>query len=71
MTEEGIDAAKQIPGFLIECLIWNVPDENFGNNSYTDDVRACLAYLFNNTMSYEECKKWGEVSELHRIQITC
>ncbi len=64
MTDNGIAAAQPIPGFLNECLVWNVPDSNFGNNSYINDVRSCLAHLFNNTISYEKCSEWGEVSEL-------
>ena len=28
------------------------------------DVRAALAFLFNNTLSYDDCNGWGEVSEL-------
>jgi len=63
MTEEDVNAAN-IPGFLIECLVWNVPDSDFQNPTYRDDVRAALAFLFNNTRSYEDCKEWGEVSEL-------
>ncbi len=64
MTDNGISAAQPIPGFLNECLVWNVPDSNFGNYSYVNDVRNCLAHLFNNTRSYEKCSEWGEVSEL-------
>ena len=64
MTDNGIDAARPIPGFLNECLVWNVPYSNFGNNSYVNDVRNCFAHLFNNTRSYEKCSEWGEVSEL-------
>ncbi len=64
MTDKRIPAARPIPGFLNECLVWNVPDSKFGNNSYVNDVRSCLAFLFNNTMSDENCSEWGEVSEL-------
>ncbi len=64
MADDGVAAARPIPGFLNECLVWNVPNSNFGNNSYINDVRRCLAHLFNNTLSDEKCSKWGEVSEL-------
>ena len=64
MSKEGIAAAQPILGFLVECLVWNVPNHQFGHSTYTSDVRACLAYLFNNTMTGEECSEWGEVSEL-------
>jgi len=63
MSGAGIKASD-VPGFLIECLVWNVPNDNFQHYAYSADVRAALAFLFNNTRSYEDCRKWGEVSEL-------
>lgn len=64
MSDVGIAEAKPILGFLVECLVWNVPNDDFGHDTYKSDVRACLAYLFNNTRTDEECSEWGEVSEL-------
>lgn len=64
MSDSGIAQAKPILGFLIECLVWNVPDDHFGYNTWRSDVRACLAFLFNNTMTDRTCSEWGEVSEL-------
>lgn len=63
MTGTGIQAGD-VPGFLIECLVWNVPNDQFQHSTYTADVSAVLAFLFNNTMTQETCKEWGEVSEL-------
>lgn len=64
MADKGIIIAKSTPSFLIECLVWNVPNDNFGKYIYSDDLRACLAFLFNNTISDDKCSEWGEVSEL-------
>lgn len=64
MNDEDIAAAKPIPSFLIECLVWNVPNDYFGHDTLTADVRAALAHLFNNTMKAEDCSEWGEVNEL-------
>lgn len=64
MDEAGISQAKNIIGFLVECLVWNVPNENFNYSTWYSTVRACLAFLFNNTRKDEECSEWGEVSEL-------
>lgn len=64
MADEGIAAAKSAPSYLIECLVWNVPNEGFAHSTYTADVRWCLAHLFNHTRSIEECKDWGEINEL-------
>ena len=64
MSDNNIQQAKDIPGFLIECLVWNVPDSGFAHDNWTGDVRACLAHLFNNTKQEDTCRDWGEVSEL-------
>lgn len=63
MTGKGVQAGD-VPSFLIECLVWNVPNDQFQHSTYTADVREALAFLFNNTMTQEACKEWGEVSEL-------
>ncbi len=64
MYDKGIADAKVIPGFLLECLIWNVPNSNFGNSTYSDDVRNCMIFLYNNTKTQDKCNEWGEVSDL-------
>jgi len=63
MIGKGVQAGD-VPGFLIECLVWNVSNDQFQHSTYTADVRAALAFLFNNTMTQEACKGWGEISEL-------
>jgi hypothetical protein len=57
--------ASPVPGYLIECLVWNVPDEGFGHSLLLDDMRYILATLFNNTtQDGDACNEWGEVNEL-------
>ena len=63
MNDQGVGAAD-VPGFLIECLVWNVPNSSFQHSTYRADVHSTLVFLFNNTLSHEDCKEWGEVSEL-------
>jgi hypothetical protein len=63
MADEKIAAAMPIPSFLIECLVWNVPNEGFGHDTYGADVQWALAHLFNNTRKIEDCKEWGELNE--------
>jgi len=64
MDDEGIAVAKPIIGFLLECLVWNVPDQAFAHDTWDKDVQAALAYLWSNTKANEKCIEWGEVSEL-------
>lgn len=57
-------AGADVPGFLIECMTWNAPDDGFRHAFYVDDVRDVLAFLFNNTRKSEDCQNWVEVSDL-------
>ena len=63
MTGRGIRAGD-IPGFLIECLVWNVPNDRFQHSTYTADVHSVLAFLFNNTITQEACKEWEKSANL-------
>jgi hypothetical protein len=64
MQKDGMRQANDIASFLIECLIWNVPNPSFGNPTLTADVRACLIHLISKTKEDESCLEWREVSEL-------
>jgi hypothetical protein len=64
MDDEGIAQAKNIPSYLVECLVWNAPDSAFNHFTYTADVREVLAHTFNNTLTDEDCKEWGEENDL-------
>jgi len=64
MQNKSIDSALFVPGFLIECLVWNVPNKYFAHETYTDDVRSSLAFVFNNTQADSDCEEWTEVSKL-------
>jgi hypothetical protein len=64
MSSNGIQSAKDAPSFLVECLVWNSPNECFQYSAFKPMVRSVLAHLFNNTMKDADCSEWGEVSEL-------
>lgn len=64
MFDNNFHEANPIPGFLLECLVWNVPNNYFSNAAYISIVKNCLVFLFNNTIKYDTCSEWGEVSEL-------
>ena len=64
MAQKVYQADTFLPSFPIECLVWNVPNEGFGYNNYTDDVKWVLAYLWDNTREDSSCTKWREVNEI-------
>ena len=64
MANNGHKAAEPIPSYLIECLVWNVPNEGFGHNDYRDDVRYAITHLWNQTRADETCSEFREINEL-------
>lgn len=62
ISDEGRTAAQDVPSFLIESLVWNVPNEGFGHGTYTSDVRWVLAHSYNNTRKDSDCAEWVEVN---------
>ncbi|WP_448247810.1 nucleotidyltransferase domain-containing protein [Thalassotalea agariperforans] len=63
MTANGVEDAKGIPGFLCECLMWNVPNHYFSSASFYDVLRNVIIYLYEE-LGKESSDEWGEVSEL-------
>lgn len=67
MGEGGSEIAKQTPGFLVECLVWNCPASCFEGNYWEDDVRNCILFLWSNLKYVALCGEWGEVSEYKHL----
>jgi hypothetical protein len=65
MIDDEVSVSDNITSFLLECLVYNVPN-NILNNTYTwtDRLKGSIVYLYENTTELEKCKGWGEVSEL-------
>jgi hypothetical protein len=64
MVENGIDAAKPMASFLLECMAFNVPNNLLMTANYKDAVKDSLADLYQNTATLDKCLEWGEVNEL-------
>ncbi|MDF0706289.1 nucleotidyltransferase [Flagellimonas okinawensis] len=65
MIDDGIGVTDGITSFLLECLVWNVPDSVFNNNdTWTDRLKESIRYIYQKTKEEKDCKEWGEVSEL-------
>jgi len=64
MVDAGIAAARPLPSYLVECLVFNAPTSDFGHSFVYDDVREVIASVYNATKTDERCREWGEVNEL-------
>lgn len=54
---------NELPSFFIECLVYNVPNNMFRHATYTADMRAVLAVIYNATLDDSRCEGWLEASE--------
>lgn len=58
-------SSNNITSFLLECLVWNIPNKIFNqNDSWSNMVEESIIFLYQNTKDENKCDKWGEVSEL-------
>lgn len=64
MLAAGYNSARDAPSFLMECLMWNVPNDELGANTWIAELRSSLIFLYNATLNDADCSEWGEVSEL-------
>jgi hypothetical protein len=64
MQDDGVREVENVASFLIECLVWNTPDNVLVADTYFQAVRGSLVHLYNASTKQETCNEWGEVNEL-------
>ena len=64
MEDGGAPVAKAVPGYLLECMVWNVPDTAFAELTWDARVQAVLGYLWTNTKDDAKCTSWCEVDAI-------
>ena len=62
MESAGSREAKDVVGFLVECLVYNVPDWTLYLDDWHRRTKAALLYLVDETSSQHKCDNWTEVS---------
>ena len=63
MEAANVAAARPIPGYLIECLVFNVSNAVF-IGSWLQIVRRALAYIWGGTHSEADSPEWMEVDKI-------
>lgn len=65
MKDDGIAFNGNITSFLLECLVWNVPNQIMNDyDTWTDRLKQSIIYIHEQTKEDSTSKEWGEVSEL-------
>jgi hypothetical protein len=64
MIEKKIAGMESIPSYLIECMVYNVPDSLLDGDSYEQNVRDVISSAHNAANTEETRKELLEVNEL-------
>lgn len=65
LVSQGV--VKELPSYLIECLVYNVTNDNFVNTTYLGNMRNVLAAIFNATLPTGNSNDWLEVHQLEYL----
>jgi hypothetical protein len=55
---------RDYPGYLLECMVYNVPNDRFAHSRRYDDLQAVFRYLWQGLNDEDVYEKWHEPSEL-------
>jgi hypothetical protein len=58
---------EELPSYLTECLVYNVTDAAFNQETYLADFKSVLAQIFNATLRDGGADEWEEVHGLHYL----
>lgn len=64
MEDNGYTEAKPIPGYLIECLAWNVANTSYSGTTWLPVVRSVLCSIWSATKEDLGCDEWTEVDNI-------
>ena len=64
MEDVGYGSTKGVPGYLLECMAWNIANTHFEGDSWYKRVRVVLYCIKIHTGDDEKCKSWCEVDNI-------
>lgn len=64
MDDNKVAEAEPVSSFLIESMLWNVPNKSYGNESYVDDIKNGLSHILARTSCDNDCNDWTEVNDI-------
>lgn len=67
MVEENIVDGDNITSFLVECLVWNIPNDKISRgDSWDSTLRNAIVFLWE-TIEKGDQDKWVEVSGMYYL----
>ncbi|MCJ7933332.1 MAG: nucleotidyltransferase [Chryseobacterium sp.] len=61
MIDDGENVSDNITSFLLECLVWNIPNSIFNNyDTWTERLKQSIIYIYNQTQTDDKSSEWGK-----------
>jgi len=64
LVDQGTILDKAMPSFFLECLVWNVPDQNFAKNTFMEATKSIVYTVWNDMGDTSRAQDYTEVSNL-------
>jgi predicted nucleotidyltransferase len=64
LIETNVITGKLASSFFIECLVYNVPDQNFINDNYSASLNNVITKVYNDMLDNQKAIEYEEVSGL-------
>lgn len=64
MLEKNVASADGVSSFLLECAMYNVPDEHFMLSTWRDTMRSAMQWMLGELQAGRAGAQWTEVSEM-------
>lgn len=59
---------REVPSYLVECLVYNCPDSVLAGYTWTDRIKSCLVHIWDDLQGdsepSDERQRWLEVNEI-------
>jgi predicted nucleotidyltransferase len=64
LVDQSTITDKAMPSFFLECLVWNVPNQNFERDTYLESTKSIIQTIWNDMGNITKYGDYAEVSDL-------
>jgi len=64
LLDQNTISQKDMPSFFLECLVWNIPDIYFSEDTYRDATKSIISKIWNDMGDPKRANEYAEVSDL-------
>ena len=66
-VKHGDRSAQNVPGYLLECMAWNIGNDHFSGSPWHNVIKTVLLCMKIHTRTDSECESWREVDSIKTL----